>query len=220
MDMDTIQLAGYWWAWDTENTTVSWMQCFIIMPDIFQALMNEMKTKETLRHYVIPIISSMLSFPWMCSVVWSGLFSPYCDICLLSTWTHRLKKAIVYSHKFHGTKFSKSKECRNGPFVWPCLAPQVKMSPCRLHPISAVAGPVSLRFYYYLKYTWSCLAGEPHLTTPYNALTRALLGLVRPLPSAGGGGGGGRSGPPSISETNRRGENSNGNGKAWTRSFR
>ena len=35
-------------------------------------------------------------------------------------------------------------------------------------------------------------------------LTRALLGLVRPLPSAGGGGGG-RSGPPSISETNRRG---------------
>ena len=33
-------------------------------------------------------------------------------------------------------------------------------------------------------------------------LTRALLGLVRPLPFAGGGGG--RSGPPSISETNRR----------------
>ena len=32
-------------------------------------------------------------------------------------------------------------------------------------------------------------------------LTRALLGLVRPLL-----GGGGRSGPPSISETNRRGE--------------
>ena len=32
-------------------------------------------------------------------------------------------------------------------------------------------------------------------------LTRALLGLVRTLPSAGGGG---RIGPPSISETNRR----------------
>ena len=35
-------------------------------------------------------------------------------------------------------------------------------------------------------------------------LTRALLGLVRPLPSAGGGGGV-RSGPQSISVTNGRG---------------
>ena len=40
-------------------------------------------------------------------------------------------------------------------------------------------------------------------------LTRALLGLVRTLPSAGGGGGGGRGGggrsaPASILETNRR----------------
>ena len=34
-------------------------------------------------------------------------------------------------------------------------------------------------------------------------LTRALLGLVQPLPSAGGGGGG--VAPPSISATNRRG---------------
>ena len=38
--------------------------------------------------------------------------------------------------------------------------------------------------------------------SPVRVLTRALLGLVRTLPAAGGGGG--RSGPPSISETNRR----------------
>ena len=39
--------------------------------------------------------------------------------------------------------------------------------------------------------------------SPVRVLTRALLGLVRTLPAAGGGG---RSGPPSISETNRRRE--------------
>ena len=49
------------------------------------------------------LFNVVISLDVYCSLIWSIL--PYNDLCLLSTWTHRLKKLIVYSHKFHGTKF-------------------------------------------------------------------------------------------------------------------
>ena len=51
---------------------------------------------------------------------------------------------------------------------------------------------------------WPLVIRNPAQNTPLyseygGGLTRALLGLVRPLPSAGGGGGGERSGPSLLS---------------------
>ena len=72
-----------------------------------------------------------------------------------------------------------------------------------------------------LRLDWKLRAGAiVRRETAAGSLTRALLGLVRTLPSAGGGGGG-RIGPPIyLGNLQTWGKNSNGNGKAWTRSFR
>ena len=70
--------------------------------------------EETFNVYcVMPILSSMLLCPLdvYCSLIWSIL--PY-YFHLPSTWTHILKKLVLYSRKFHKTKLPRSKECRNG----------------------------------------------------------------------------------------------------------
>ena len=66
--------------------------------------------EETFRHRVTPVLlSSMQPSPLdvYCSLIWPIL--PY-DLCLSSTCTRRIKKLILYSHKFHRTKFPNSKK--------------------------------------------------------------------------------------------------------------
>ena len=88
------QLAGYWWAvglehWEhncTSHNCTYQRNALSLCPISFKHWWRASRRRNAqtlcrLCVYLMPIISWVLSFPWMCTVVCSGLFSHMTFVC-------------------------------------------------------------------------------------------------------------------------------------------